>query len=133
MEVLPIFTAEKSFIDLFREFLLGYKETELDDKDDDTLFFNQKGKGFHEIYFHNYFDDMRHELSYNHSESEKSIIEKFFEGKEIKSFSIQYKDLEFLDKVFRELKFSLEEKKNVLQSTLLVHPLKGVTKFSDFS
>lgn len=132
MEVLPIFTAEKSFIDLFREFLLGYNETELDDEDDDTLFFNKKGKGFHEIYFHNYFDDTRHELSYNYSESEKSIIEKFFEGKEIRSFSIQYKDLEFLDMVFRDLKFLLKEKKNVLQFTLLVHPLKGVAKFSDF-
>ncbi|MEJ2880555.1 hypothetical protein [Pedobacter sp. GR22-6] len=130
MEVLPIFTAEASLIDLFREFLVVYEETELDDKDDDTLFLNRKGRRFHEIYFHNYFDDTPYELSYNHSESEKSIIELFFDGKEIKSFSVQYKDLKFLDTLLRDLRFSLKSE-NVLQWTLLVHPLKRVVKLSD--
>ena len=78
MEVFSIIASKEDIKDLFKKFIYNYSDLELNYEDSDTAYFINPITKKNEIYFHYEFDT-EDEYDVNFSDSEKEIIEKYFE------------------------------------------------------
>jgi hypothetical protein len=86
MKVASLFTSNADLLKIFDEFIYGYKELKLSDKDENTAYFKSEETGNNEIYYHFKPDNVEEEFAYNYSPKDVAFIKKFFEGKEMKYF-----------------------------------------------
>lgn len=90
MEVFSIIASKEDIKDLFKKFICNYSDLELNYEDSDTAYFINPITKKNEIYFHYEFDN-EDEYDVNFSDSEKEIIEKYFENKMFYIFDLQFK------------------------------------------
>lgn len=133
MEVLSIFSNNKSVVDLFDDFILHYHSLKLDTECEDTKYFINLKTGRNEIYFHFIFNSKKHELIRDYTKKEQKFIFDFFENKEFYFFDIQYRDELFLNNLLIDFQnFIKDSSKFDLQKILINHCIKGIVPLQDF-
>jgi hypothetical protein len=131
MEVVQFISSNDSLFIAFSSFLKSYKKLYLSDQDQDTLFYQRVGSNKHEIYFHNYFDDIDKEFEYNFSEEELRTVREFFKHQKIYLFSIQYRNGKFLEEMLDDFKIYLNElNMDIIPILVAGHPTKGIIKLN---
>jgi hypothetical protein len=130
MEVASIFTSNADILKLFEEFIYGYSELKLSDKDGDTAYFKSKEIDKYEIYYHFKLDNVKEEFAYNYSPKDVAFIKGFFKGNEIFLIDISFKSRDKLYEMMNSFKVYLSSRYKEAKSELILSdPFKGLIMF----
>jgi len=131
MEVFSIIASKEDIKDLFKKFIYNYSDLKLNYEDSDTAYFINPITEKNEIYFHNEFDN-EDDYDVNFSDSEKEIIEKYFDNKTFYIFDLQFKSEVFLNKILQDFRTFIEKQDFLLAEEIKIlcsHPKKGLFKW----
>lgn len=133
MEVLSFITDAPNLINLFDDFLKGYKKLKEGGRDYDTAYFVDPATNRNELYFHFIPNDVEHEFSINYSEAEVQTIRSHFKESAIIIFDIQYKGEIFLNQLLRDFLSFLQDKEIIVaQQILISHTFRGIISWDEF-
>lgn len=131
MEVFSIIASKEDIKDLFKKFIYNYSDLKLNYEDSDTAYFINPITEKNEIYFHNEFDN-EDDYDVNFSDSEKEIIEKYFDNKTFYIFDLQFKSEVFLNKILQDFRTFIKKQDFLLAEEIKIlcsHPKKGLFKW----
>ncbi len=109
MEVFSIITSDKQVQSYFDQFIYNYSKLKLKYKDIDTSYFINVLTGVNEIYYHYTLISVE-EYKYNYSDSDRNLIENYFDGSRIYIFDLQFKNVLFLKELLDNFKKFVKDK-----------------------
>lgn len=129
MEVLSFISQRSDLINTLVSFLEDYDNLILDYQTDDTLFYISPTTKRYEIYVHFLHNNIEKEFSYNYTQEEQNILNRFF-GEKLYVFDIQFRSEDFLNNLLAGYKqYLFNQGFSVSKQVLISHPFKGILNF----
>jgi len=131
MEVAPLLISSQAIYNELEKYLLAYPYLDFDYKNDDTMYFNARDTGRHEIYYH-FKNDIGEEFSFNFEPEILREIYKFFGGKQIILLYFSFKRHSFFFKFLNDfVNYAINERKlDIKSDVLLLDPFDGMFRLN---